>query len=59
VHSGLDAAARAAGLETPVADVAATSQWLDMRLDAIYTRGVTTSAHGVAVAVRASDHLPL
>jgi endonuclease/exonuclease/phosphatase family metal-dependent hydrolase len=55
----LDAAARAAGLETPVADVAATSQWLDMRLDAIYTRGVTTSAHGVAVAVRASDHLPL
>lgn len=55
----LDAAARAAGLQTPVAEVAATSQWLDMRLDAVYTRGVRARAHGVAITVRASDHLPL
>lgn len=55
----LDAAARAAGLDTPVADVAATSQWLGMRLDAIYTRGLRLRQRGVAVAVRASDHLPL
>ncbi len=55
----LDAAARAAGLQTPVADVGATSQWLGMRLDAIYTRGVRAGDRGVALGVRASDHLPL
>lgn len=55
----LDAAARAAGLETPVADVGATSQWLNMRLDALYTRGLTPTGRGVAMTVRASDHLPL
>lgn len=55
----LDAAARRAGLETPVADALATTKWLGMRLDAIYTRGVRGGAHGVAIAVRASDHLPL
>lgn len=55
----LGAAVRAAGLATPVADVFATSKWLSMRLDAIYTRGVTPGGYGVAQAVRASDHLPL
>lgn len=55
----LDAAVRRAGLDTPVADAGATSQWLGMRLDAIYTRGLRAGARGVAVNVRASDHLPL
>jgi endonuclease/exonuclease/phosphatase family metal-dependent hydrolase len=55
----LDAAVRAAGFDTPVTDVRATSPWLNMRLDAIYTRGLRAARHGVAVTVRASDHLPL
>ena len=55
----LDAAVRAAGLDTPVAGSAATSQWLNMRLDAIYTRGIKAVAHGVRQSVRISDHLPL
>lgn len=55
----LAAAVRAAGLDTPVTDVFATSKWLSMRLDAIYTRGVRPGAYGVAQKVRASDHLPL
>jgi len=55
----LERAVRAAGLDTPVATSAATSQWLNMRLDAIYTRGLTATAHGVRQTVRISDHLPL
>lgn len=55
----LEASVRAAGLDTPVAGSAATSQWLNMRLDAIYTRGVTHTGHGVEQDVRISDHLPL
>lgn len=55
----LVAAVRAAGLEAPVANSAATSKWLGMRLDALYTRGLRPEHHGVAIDVRASDHLPL
>lgn len=55
----LERAVRAAGLDTPVAASAATSKWLNMRLDAIYTRGIRATAHGVAQEVRISDHLPL
>lgn len=55
----LEAAVRAAGLDTPVAGSSATSQWLNMRLDAIYTRGLTPLDHGVRDSVRISDHLPL
>ena len=55
----LERAVQAAGLDTPVAGSAATSQWLTMRLDAIYTRGVTSMGHGVRQTVRISDHLPL
>lgn len=55
----LVAAVRAAGLDAPVAGSAATSKWLGMRLDALYTRGLRPERHGVAIDVRASDHLPL
>jgi endonuclease/exonuclease/phosphatase family metal-dependent hydrolase len=55
----LERAARAAGLDTPVADGTATSQWLGMRLDALYTKGVIARRHGVEQSVRISDHLPL
>ena len=55
----LERAVRAAGLDTPVAASGATSQWLGMRLDAIYTRGLTPGRFGVEQTVRISDHLPL
>lgn len=55
----LNASVRAAGLDTPVASGRPTSKWLNMRLDALYTRGLRAAARGVAVNVRASDHLPL
>ncbi|MCG8419584.1 MAG: hypothetical protein MJE77_16760 [Proteobacteria bacterium] len=35
------------------------SQWLSMRLDAIYTRNLVVPDFGVARDVRLSDHLPL
>ncbi len=52
-------AVRGAGLATPVTTSGPTSQWLSMRLDGIYTRGVTVVDFGVAHSVRISDHLPL
>lgn len=55
----LVAAVRDQGLDAPVAKSAATSKWLGMRLDALYTRGLLAKRHGVANEVRASDHLPL
>ena len=55
----LERAVRAAGLDTPVTGSAATSQWLNMRLDAIYTRGLVPGRFGVEQTVRISDHLPL
>lgn len=55
----VEGAVRRAGLTTPVTASGATSQWLDMRLDAIYTRGVAVRRFGVSRDVRISDHLPL
>lgn len=55
----LERAVRAAGLDTPVTASAPTSQWFNMRLDAIYTRGLRPRAFAVAQDVRISDHLPL
>lgn len=55
----LEAAVRAAGMDTPVTGSGPTSPWLHMRLDAVYTRGLRVSHHGVAANIRASDHLPL
>ena len=46
---------RARGYATPVTDSGPTSQWLGMRLDALYTKGVEVRAQ----SVRASDHMPL
>ena len=50
---------RRRGYATPVTDSGPTSAWMGMRLDAVYTRGLTAGAHGVDHLVRASDHLPL
>jgi endonuclease/exonuclease/phosphatase family metal-dependent hydrolase len=47
------------GFRTPVVSSGPTSQWLSMRLDAIYTRGLEVTRHDVEHSVRASDHLPL
>lgn len=55
----VEGAVRRAGLTTPVTASGATSAWLDMRLDAIYTRGVAVHGFGVSRDVRISDHLPL
>jgi endonuclease/exonuclease/phosphatase family metal-dependent hydrolase len=55
----LEAAVRARGFETPVRDSGATSKWLAMRLDAIYTRHLDVADFGVSDVVRVSDHLPL
>lgn len=55
----LEASVRAAGFATPATEVGATSRFLGMRLDAIYTRGVTVTHAEVAGDVDASDHLPL
>lgn len=50
---------RSRGFDTPVVSSGPTSQWLSMRLDAIYTRGLAVVDHDVEHGVRASDHLPL
>ena len=50
---------RAHGFATPVRASGPTHQWLSMRLDAIYTRGLSVSAFEVEHGVRESDHLPL
>lgn len=56
----VEAAVRQAGLTTPVTASGATSAWLDMRLDAIYTRGVAVRRFGVDSGCSDfSDHLPL
>ncbi len=47
------------GLVSPVANIGATSKWLSMKLDAIYTRGFTKRASAVESSVRLSDHLPM
>jgi endonuclease/exonuclease/phosphatase family metal-dependent hydrolase len=55
----LEAAARASGFDTPVRGSGATSKWLAMRLDAIYTRHLRVEGFGVSDLMRVSDHLPL
>jgi len=55
----LEAFVRMRGFTTPVVGSGATSTWLGMRLDAVYTRGVEVRAHQVERDVRASDHLPM
>jgi len=55
----LEALVRAHGFQTPVASSGATSHWLAMKLDGIYTRGFKTLAFSTADAEDVSDHLAL
>lgn len=55
----LEALVRSYGLDTPVASSGATSRFLGMKLDAIYTRGFDTHRFAVAHAQNVSDHLAL
>ncbi len=50
---------RAHGFDTPVTKSGPTHRYLDMKLDAIYTRGLTTSWFATARAHEVSDHLAL
>lgn len=47
------------GFDTPVTECGPTHVALGMRLDAIYTRGLTTTKFAVANATYVSDHLAL
>ena len=60
-HQGdrLEALVRERGFDAPATGSGRTSQWLNMRLDAVYTRGLAARAVGVERSVRVSDHLPL
>ncbi|HEY0253503.1 MAG TPA: endonuclease/exonuclease/phosphatase family protein [Kofleriaceae bacterium] len=51
--------ARAYGFATPVAESGATSRYLAMKLDAIYTRGLRTEKFATADAAGLSDHLAM
>ena len=55
----LESFVRMRGFSTPVIGSGATSTWLGMRLDAVYTRRVEVGAYHVETDVRASDHLPM
>jgi endonuclease/exonuclease/phosphatase family metal-dependent hydrolase len=55
----LEALVRAHGLATPVAESGATSRFLGMKLDAIYTRGFDTLRFATSNARNISDHLAL
>jgi endonuclease/exonuclease/phosphatase family metal-dependent hydrolase len=50
---------RSRGFTTPVSKSGPTHQYLSMRLDHIFTRGLGVSAYEVEHRVRESDHLPL
>jgi endonuclease/exonuclease/phosphatase family metal-dependent hydrolase len=50
---------RAHGFATPVEDSGPTSRYLGMKLDAIYTRGFTTTKFATADGRGISDHLAL
>jgi endonuclease/exonuclease/phosphatase family metal-dependent hydrolase len=50
---------RAQGYATPASRSGQTSQWLSMRLDAVYVRGLRGVGVGVEQDVRISDHFPL
>jgi endonuclease/exonuclease/phosphatase family metal-dependent hydrolase len=54
-----EALMRAHGFDTPVAESGATSRWLAMKLDGIYTRGFFTRRYATAEANDVSDHLAL
>jgi endonuclease/exonuclease/phosphatase family metal-dependent hydrolase len=55
----LEELVRANGFQTPVAGSGATSRFLAMKLDAIYTRGFDTVSFATAMAQSASDHMAL
>jgi endonuclease/exonuclease/phosphatase family metal-dependent hydrolase len=55
--SKLERFVRAHGFDTPVIASGATSRFLQMRLDAIYTRGMTTHSYVVSEAEDVSDHM--
>jgi len=55
----LEAAVRGRGYATPTVGIGRTSKWFGLRLDAMFTRGVTPVAAVVDRSVRLSDHLPL
>lgn len=55
----LEALVRRWGLETPVTESGATSRFLGMKLDAIYTRGFDTQRFAVSNAAEVSDHAAL
>jgi len=57
--SALEALARSRGFETPAVHSGPTSKWLDMRLDALYTRGLVAKRVAVEDNVSLSDHFPL
>jgi endonuclease/exonuclease/phosphatase family metal-dependent hydrolase len=50
---------RSRGFATPTAGSGATSEWLAMKLDGIYTRGFTTRRFATAEAHNVSDHFAL
>jgi endonuclease/exonuclease/phosphatase family metal-dependent hydrolase len=55
--SKLERFVRARGFDTPVIASGATSRFLQMRLDAIYTRGISTHSYAVSEAEDVSDHM--
>ena len=54
----LEAYVRKHGFDTPVANSGGTHKVMNMRLDAIYTRSLTSTKWGVE-RVGVSDHRPL
>lgn len=55
----LEELVRAHGFDTPLAGSGPTSHFMNMKLDAIYTRGFATLAYAVDRAQDVSDHLAL
>ena len=53
----LEELVRAHGFSTPTKDLGATSHWLAMKLDAIYTRGLAVAHTATSDAADISDHL--
>jgi endonuclease/exonuclease/phosphatase family metal-dependent hydrolase len=54
-----EATMRAHGFATPTAHIGATSHWLAMKLDAIFTRGIAVERVATSDAGDISDHLAL
>ncbi|MDB4959824.1 MAG: metal-dependent hydrolase [Myxococcales bacterium] len=57
--SHLEKLVRSYGFATPVSASGSTYRWLPIKLDAIYTRGMTTKYFGTARAGDISDHFAL